>query len=68
MVTLALALALEETTRINGIFRTIFFVPVLISSLAAGYLWRGVFDTNGVLNRGLSSDLAGRRHGAVAGQ
>lgn len=54
IVTLALALALEETTRVNGFFRSIFFVPVLISSLAAGYLWRGMLDTDGVVNGFLS--------------
>ncbi len=51
VITLALALALEDTTRINGIFRSVFFIPVLISTLAAGYLFRGIFETNGVLNR-----------------
>ena len=62
VVTLALALALERTTRINGIFRSIFFVPVLISSLAAGYLWRGIFDPDGVLNRFLSFFWPGEVH------
>ena len=62
VVTLALALALEKTTRINGIFRSIFFVPVLISSLAAGYLWRGIFETNGVLNRFLGFFWPGDVH------
>lgn len=55
VVTLVLALALEETTRLNGVFRSIFFIPVLISSLAAGYLWRGIFETHGVLNGFLSA-------------
>src|SRR5919108_1578439 len=55
VVTLALALALEETTRVNGFFRSVFFIPVLISSLAAGYLWRGIFETDGVLNGFLSA-------------
>jgi ABC-type sugar transport system permease subunit len=62
VVTLALALALERTTRVNGLFRSIFFVPVLISALAAGYLWRGIFDTNGVLNRFLGVFWPGDVH------
>jgi ABC-type sugar transport system permease subunit len=62
VVTLVLALALERTTRVNGVFRSIFFVPVLISALAAGYLWRGIFDTNGVLNRFLSVFWPGDVH------
>jgi ABC-type sugar transport system permease subunit len=62
VVTLALALALERTTRVNGVFRSIFFVPVLISALAAGYLWRGIFETNGVLNRFLGFFWPGDVH------
>jgi raffinose/stachyose/melibiose transport system permease protein len=62
VVTLALALALERTTRVNGFFRSVFFIPVLISSLAAGYLWSGIFDTNGVLNRFLSTLSPGDVH------
>jgi ABC-type sugar transport system permease subunit len=62
VVTLVLALALERTTRINGVFRSLFFVPVLISSLAAGYLWRGIFATNGVLNRFLGFFWPGDVH------
>ena len=62
VVTLALALALEKTTRVNGIFRSVFFLPVLISSLAAGYLWKGIFDTDGVLNRFLGFFWPGDLH------
>jgi raffinose/stachyose/melibiose transport system permease protein len=62
VVTLALALALEKTTRVNGVFRSVFFLPVLISSLAAGYLWKGIFDTDGVLNRFLGIFWPGDVH------
>jgi raffinose/stachyose/melibiose transport system permease protein len=51
VVTLALALALERTSRANGLFRSIFFLPVLLSTLSAGYLWTGIVSTDGVLNR-----------------
>jgi ABC-type sugar transport system permease subunit len=54
VVALALALALEKTTRINGLFRSIFFIPVVMSSLAAGYMWKGIFSVDGVLNNVLS--------------
>ena len=36
VVALSLALALQETNRINTFFRSIFFLPVFISPLAAG--------------------------------
>ncbi|KHK98801.1 ABC transporter permease [Microbacterium mangrovi] len=47
---LSLALALRKTTRINSVYRSIFFLPVLISPLAAGYIWRGLVDPQGPLN------------------
>jgi raffinose/stachyose/melibiose transport system permease protein len=57
-VGLLLALALERTTRINSVFRTIFFLPVLISAIAVGYTFRGLLDSDGVVN-GLLSVFAG---------
>ncbi|MDQ6878054.1 MAG: sugar ABC transporter permease, partial [Candidatus Dormibacteraeota bacterium] len=50
-----LALALERPTRLNGILRTIFFIPVLISPLAAGYVFRGLLAPEGTLNAALST-------------
>lgn len=47
---LGLALGLERTTRLNGLLRTIFFVPVLISPLAAGYIFRGLLAPSGTVN------------------
>lgn len=54
LVALTLALALERASRINTTFRAIFFLPVLLSPLAAGYIWRGVYAEQGVLNDVLS--------------
>jgi multiple sugar transport system permease protein/raffinose/stachyose/melibiose transport system permease protein len=50
IVALSLALALRDTTRINTFFRSLFFLPVLMSPLAAGYIWRGIVDPAGPLN------------------
>lgn len=50
VVALALALALEESTPLNIFLRSVFFIPVLISTLAAGYVFKGVFEPNGVFN------------------
>ena len=52
---LVLALVLEKTSRINGFLRSVFFLPVLISPLAAGYLFRGILDPKGSLNHLLSN-------------
>jgi raffinose/stachyose/melibiose transport system permease protein len=59
LAALGLALALERTDRINGLFRTLFFLPVLISPLAAGFIFRGVLAPSGTVNTIL---------GAVSGQ
>jgi raffinose/stachyose/melibiose transport system permease protein len=54
LVALTLALALEESTLLNVVLRSIFFIPVLISTLAAGYVFKGVFEPTGVLNNMLN--------------
>jgi raffinose/stachyose/melibiose transport system permease protein len=50
VVSLSLAYALREPTWLNIAFRSLFFLPVLISPLAAGYVWRGILDPAGPLN------------------
>ena len=55
---LALALALERTCRINGFFRSVFFLPVLISPLAAGYVFKAILADNGPLNGLLGIDVS----------
>ncbi|MFJ4166906.1 carbohydrate ABC transporter permease [Microbacterium sp. NPDC089698] len=49
-IAMSLALTLRKTTRINSVYRSIFFLPVLISPLAAGFIWRGIVDPQGPLN------------------
>jgi ABC-type sugar transport system permease subunit len=53
-VALSLALLLEKATRFNAFMRGVFFLPVLISPLAAGYIWQGLVAPTGVLNAVLS--------------
>src|SRR5699024_12282391 len=47
---LALALLLERDTRLNRFARAAFFVPVVMSALAVGYIFRAVLKPDGVLN------------------
>jgi multiple sugar transport system permease protein/raffinose/stachyose/melibiose transport system permease protein len=47
---LALALALEDKNRINVFLRSLFFTPVLLSSIAVGFLWRGYLEPDGPAN------------------
>ncbi|GAB3616125.1 sugar ABC transporter permease [Okibacterium endophyticum] len=53
-VSLTLAYGLKDATRVNGFFRSLFFVPVLLSPLAAGYIWRGILAPDGPLNAFIS--------------
>ncbi|MFE4544706.1 carbohydrate ABC transporter permease [Arthrobacter sp. NPDC056727] len=52
---LILALILEADTRINRAARVAFFVPVIMSALAVGYIFRALLSQNGALNAILSA-------------
>jgi raffinose/stachyose/melibiose transport system permease protein len=56
VVSITLAKALQETNRVNTVFRAIYFIPVLISPLAAGYIWAAVLSPTGPLNTVLPWD------------
>ncbi|MCS5713158.1 sugar ABC transporter permease [Herbiconiux sp. CPCC 205716] len=56
---LFLANALQEPTRVNNVFRAVFFIPVLVSGLAAGYIWAALLAAQGPLNQFLSAILPG---------
>jgi raffinose/stachyose/melibiose transport system permease protein len=47
---LALALGLNRLLKTRYILRVVFFVPILLSPLAVGFIWQYVFDFNGGLN------------------
>lgn len=49
---LAVALALNTSwLRVKGLFRTVYFVPVVVSVVATGYVWRWLFEPSaGVIN------------------
>jgi ABC-type sugar transport system permease subunit len=47
---LGLALLLERDTWINRFARVIFFIPVLMSALAVGYVFQALLKPNGALN------------------
>jgi raffinose/stachyose/melibiose transport system permease protein len=66
-VSLSLASALQTTNRVNTFFRGLFFIPVLISPLAAGYIWSAVLSPTGPLNGFLSTVLPGEHHFAWLG-
>lgn len=52
---LVLALILEADTRINRAARVAFFVPVIMSALAVGYIFRALLKPDGAFNLILST-------------
>lgn len=51
---LGLALLLERDTRVNKIARVVFFIPVIMSALAVGYVFQALLKPDGGLNQLLS--------------
>ena len=47
------ALILNQQIRGRGIFRSVFFYPVLLSSVVVALLWKWVLQREGILNAGL---------------
>ena len=43
IVALGLALAIESLSKGKGIFRTVFYMPNMISMIIGGYMWRFIF-------------------------
>ncbi|MCL8025303.1 carbohydrate ABC transporter permease [Nocardioides bruguierae] len=56
---LLLALLLERDTRVNRFARVAFFVPVIMSALAVGYVFQALLKPDGGLNAMLSFVLPG---------
>ena len=52
---LLLALGLERNTRSNRILRTVFLVPLVLSPLAAGFVFRALLGLDGTVNTVLST-------------
>ncbi len=50
-----LAIAVNRPLRFINAFRALYYVPVISGSIAVGYSWRMLFDTNGLINGALIS-------------
>lgn len=48
---LALALALNKAGRLTTLFRSLIFLPVVISQVAVGFVWKNLYAFNGLLNQ-----------------
>jgi raffinose/stachyose/melibiose transport system permease protein len=51
---LGLAVLLERDTRVNRVARVVFFIPVLMSALAVGYIFQALLKPSGPVNGILS--------------
>ena len=47
---LLFALFLQASRRSSNIFRSAFFMPLLISPIAAGFVWKALFNYTGIIN------------------
>jgi len=50
IIALVLALALNTKIRGRGVFRTIYFVPVVMSWVVVSVIWKLIFHRNGLVN------------------
>jgi multiple sugar transport system permease protein len=56
VISLMLALAMNSGLRGISVFRAIFFIPVITSSVAVAMLWRWLYNTDyGLINTGLAA-------------
>lgn len=47
---LIIAVLLNESTKLNTILRSTFFLPVLLSQVAIAYIWKVIYSYNGILD------------------
>ena len=59
VISLGLALLMQHSNRINSFFRALYFLPVLISPLAAGYIWSAILEPSGPLNQAVALVVPG---------
>lgn len=47
---LLLALLVNKASKTSNFFRTIYFIPYILSGVAVTFIWKSIFSYNGVLN------------------
>lgn len=52
---LFLAMLVNKASKMNNFFRTIFFIPFVLSAVALSFVWKSILAYNGVLNGILTS-------------
>ncbi|MDT0318984.1 carbohydrate ABC transporter permease [Streptomyces millisiae] len=62
VISIGLALLMQRSNRGNSFFRALYFLPVLISPLAAGYIWSAILEPRGPLNQAIGLVVPGFDH------
>ncbi|MFD5315339.1 carbohydrate ABC transporter permease [Streptomyces sp. NPDC127098] len=62
VISVGLALLMQRSNRGNSFFRALYFLPVLISPLAAGYIWSAILEPRGPLNQAIGLVAPGFDH------
>lgn len=65
---LIVALIMTKKTRLNGIYRAVYYIPSLLGgSVAVAVLWKRVFATNGLINKLFDLEVAwlGNKYTAI---
>lgn len=62
VISIGLALLMQRSNRGNSFFRALYFLPVLISPLAAGYIWSAILEPRGPLNQAIGLVAPGFDH------
>lgn len=52
---LIMAMLINKASKVNNFFRTIFFIPFILSSVALSFVWKSILSYNGVFNGILES-------------
>jgi multiple sugar transport system permease protein/raffinose/stachyose/melibiose transport system permease protein len=50
LISLPLAIALNNVKRFAALFRSVFFLPLVTSGIAVYYVWRWIYEPSGLLN------------------
>ncbi|MDO5423065.1 MAG: sugar ABC transporter permease [Eubacteriales bacterium] len=70
---LALAILLNQSGKLTKVFRSIFFLPYVLSTVAISFVWMSILSYTGILNSflewaglsGLVNDFIGNAHNAI---
>src|SRR5262249_23629556 len=66
LIGLGLALIISGRVRFQGLFRTTFVIPMIVTPVVVGIIWRLIFESNSGLVSALSKDFLGTPYNFLA--